>query len=86
VLVVDEVSTNRDAIAALLQPVGFLVDEAVDGLDATRSVEAQAPDLILLDDHMPPQSDARSSHRRPRGPRSRLAHASHSRFPEAWVS
>jgi signal transduction histidine kinase/ActR/RegA family two-component response regulator len=53
VLVVDDVATNRDALAALLQPVGFLVDEAVDGLDAMRSVEERAPDLILLDDQMP---------------------------------
>jgi signal transduction histidine kinase/ActR/RegA family two-component response regulator len=56
VLVVDDVPTNRAALAALLQPVGFLVDEAVDGLDAIRCLEAQAPDLILLDDHMPRMS------------------------------
>ena len=49
VLVVDDGSINRTIFRALLEPLGFVVDEAADGLEAVIVTENQAFDVILMD-------------------------------------
>ncbi|MEK0083016.1 PAS domain-containing protein [Benzoatithermus flavus] len=53
VLVVDDVATNRQLIAALLKALGHVVTLAVDGEEAIAKAEAEDFDLILMDVNMP---------------------------------
>jgi len=53
VLVVDDIDANRKALRLFLQPFGFQVIEASDGVEALERVRADPPDLILLDVMMP---------------------------------
>ena len=53
ILVVDDVPVNRQMLSALLQPLGFDVDEAGDGQEALDQWRTQHPDLILMDLVMP---------------------------------
>ena len=53
VLVVDDESSVRNALVRLLRREGYEADGACDGGEALRSLEAAAPDLILLDVMMP---------------------------------
>jgi signal transduction histidine kinase/DNA-binding response OmpR family regulator len=53
VLVVDDVPGNRAVVADLLGSLGFEVREAEDGAAALRMVEAERPDLVLMDILMP---------------------------------
>jgi two-component system KDP operon response regulator KdpE len=52
-LVVDDDPKIRQLIRINLEPRGFIVQEAQDGLGAMKAVEAEAPDLLLLDLVMP---------------------------------
>ena len=54
-LIVDDNVQNRSMLVSLLSPLGFAVQEAVDGQDALKSLESSAlpPDLVLLDLIMP---------------------------------
>ncbi len=52
-LVVDDDPKIRKLIRVNLEPRGFLVREAEDGLHAIREVESELPDLLLLDLVMP---------------------------------
>ncbi|OUL30749.1 serine/threonine protein kinase [Nostoc sp. RF31YmG] len=49
VLVVDDKWANRSVLANLLEPLGFEVMEAVDGLDSLRIAREFKPDLIFMD-------------------------------------
>ncbi|ARV62613.1 serine/threonine protein kinase [Nostocales cyanobacterium HT-58-2] len=49
VLVVDDQWANRSVLVNLLQPLGFEVTEATDGLDALNKVRELQPDVILMD-------------------------------------
>ncbi len=53
VLVVDDSDVNRGFVRDNLLELGMLVDEAGDGREGLRKVEAFNPDLILLDIMMP---------------------------------
>jgi PAS domain S-box-containing protein len=53
ILVADDVAENRALLTSLLQPLGFDVSEASDGDVALAAVQANAPDLVLLDLVMP---------------------------------
>lgn len=55
-LVVDDDSRIRQLIRVNLESRGFIVQEAADGVDAIKLVEANFPDLILLDLVMPVMS------------------------------
>src|SRR5919199_3130810 len=49
VLVVDDKWTNRSVLVNLLEPLGFEVVEATDGLDGLAKAPEFQPDLILMD-------------------------------------
>jgi signal transduction histidine kinase/ActR/RegA family two-component response regulator len=53
VLVVDDVAANRRMLADMLQPLGFLIRQAADGIEALEAVMARPPDLILMEQVMP---------------------------------
>ena len=53
VLIADDVAENRALLTSLLRPLGFEVSEAHDGNAALAALQADAPDLVLLDLVMP---------------------------------
>ena len=53
VLVVDDVSANRDLLEGHLYDLGYDVRQARDGAEALEMIEVEEPDLILLDLDMP---------------------------------
>jgi CheY-like chemotaxis protein len=53
VLVVDDVADNRAVVRQLLERLGFEVEEADQGEEALKCIEAQRPDLVLMDILMP---------------------------------
>ena len=53
ILVVDDHPENRAVVTALLEPLGFAIDEAGDGLEALEALDGGAADLVLLDLVMP---------------------------------
>ena len=53
ILVVDDSETTRQIEAGILISNGFMVDEAVDGINAMEMVKNQQYDLIVTDDVMP---------------------------------
>jgi len=53
ILVVDDRPTNVKALRMRLESEGYVVLEALNGPDALRLVEAEDPDLVLLDVMMP---------------------------------
>ncbi len=56
VLVVDDHEQNRELLQAYLEGLGCEVQAAADGVEAMEVIDAQAPDLILLDVMMPRMS------------------------------
>jgi len=56
ILVVDDDPVNRDFFQLMLSKLGFLVEEACDGMDAQDKIKKVKPDLILLDNIMPRMS------------------------------
>lgn len=59
VLVVDDEPDVRAYLRSALEDAGFLVETAVDGLEALEKVRRNPPDLISLDLVMPRHSGAR---------------------------
>jgi urea transport system substrate-binding protein len=53
VLVVDDEPDIRATVSAMLEIEGYAVAEAMNGAEALVAVEANPPDLILLDMRMP---------------------------------
>ena len=53
ILVVDDDPVNRDFFQLMLSKLGFIVEEACDGLDAQEKLKKFSPNLILLDNIMP---------------------------------
>lgn len=53
VVVVDDVQANLDFLTGVLTQLGFQVNTAIDGLTAIQLIEANHPDLVLLDIKMP---------------------------------
>jgi PAS domain S-box-containing protein len=52
ILVVDDQKDNRDLLAALLEPLGFEIREAVDGQEALDLFEVWSPHAVLMDMRM----------------------------------
>ncbi len=53
VLVVDDVSANRELLEGHLDELGYDVRQARDGVEALEAIAAEEPDLVLLDIDMP---------------------------------
>ncbi len=53
ILVVDDQPDNRAILSCLLEPLGFLIDQAEDGPAALEHTIYSAPDLVLMDLVMP---------------------------------
>jgi two-component system alkaline phosphatase synthesis response regulator PhoP len=53
VLVVDDESDARAFVRAIMEPDGWLVEEAFDGVDGLKQAKALKPDLMVLDVQMP---------------------------------
>ena len=53
VLIADDIEDNRQLLAQLLEPVGFDVQLATNGLEAVQNFEEWRPQLILMDFRMP---------------------------------
>lgn len=53
VLIVDDEASNRSLCRRVLEPLGYAVAEAADGVEALAAVAVQPPDLVLLDLAMP---------------------------------
>ncbi len=53
ILVIDDDPQTRALVAALLQPAGYTVREAPDGVRGIEAADAAPPDLVLLDVQMP---------------------------------
>lgn len=53
ILVADDKESSRELIRNLLEHSGYEILEAADGQEALEVARASAPDLILLDIHMP---------------------------------
>jgi putative two-component system response regulator len=53
VLVVDDVAANRELLEGHLSQLGYDVRQARDGLEALDAIDAEEPDLVLLDIQMP---------------------------------
>jgi len=56
VLVVDDEPDIRIFVSACLSEAGFMVEDAIDGLDALNKIRDNKPDLITLDLMMPRKS------------------------------
>ncbi len=53
ILVVDDYSSDRNTLTAILTDKGYKVAEAVDGLEAIQMVEHRRYDIILMDINLP---------------------------------
>ncbi len=53
ILLVEDVSTNRQVVKLFLKPFNLQLSEAKNGLEAVEAVKTELPDLILMDLHMP---------------------------------
>ena len=53
VLVVDDHAANRDLVRVILDPLGWAVDEAVDGPSGIERCTTKAYDVVLMDYRMP---------------------------------
>jgi CheY-like chemotaxis protein len=62
ILVVDDEADVRNYLKTALEDAGFQVETASDGIEATKAVLRQPPDMISLDLVMPRQSGARFYH------------------------
>jgi DNA-binding response OmpR family regulator len=56
ILVVDDDPINLDFFQLMLSKLGFVVEQACDGLDALEKLNKFQPDLVLLDNIMPRMS------------------------------
>lgn len=52
-LIADDKETSRELIRTVLEPLGYEITEAADGIEAVRFAREVHPDLIVLDLHMP---------------------------------
>jgi two-component system cell cycle response regulator DivK len=53
ILMVDDFHDNREMYAAYLRFAGFIVDEAVTGMEAIEKAVATSPNLIVMDLSLP---------------------------------
>ncbi len=55
ILIVDDNRLNRQLLKHILRPIGFVLEEAVDGVEAVEKTISFQPDLIFMDIRMPNQ-------------------------------
>ncbi len=55
-LLVDDQPDHRDVVRNMLQPLGFLIEEAFDGAECLRRIDEFKPDALLIDLVMPGMS------------------------------
>ena len=53
VLIVEDLADNRMLLRQLLEPLGFIVQEAVNGFEALNLIPAWLPNIVLMDMKMP---------------------------------
>ena len=53
VLIADDKEAGRELVRTVIENTGYTVVEACDGAEAVRRAREVAPDLIILDIHMP---------------------------------
>jgi PAS domain S-box-containing protein len=53
ILVVDDIETNREILAAILEETGAVIDEAQNGVEGVSIFSQNKYDLVLMDLHMP---------------------------------
>jgi signal transduction histidine kinase/CheY-like chemotaxis protein len=53
VLVADDTRTNRELLREILEPLGFIIEEAVNGDEAVTKAALSAPRIVLMDMIMP---------------------------------
>ncbi len=53
ILTVDDSRTMRDMLLMALEPAGFRVVQAVDGMHGVEVLETETPDVIITDINMP---------------------------------
>jgi CheY-like chemotaxis protein len=59
ILIVDDEPDPRDLLASCIEYSGFNVETAMDGIDALDRIQANTPDLMILDMRMPRRSGSR---------------------------
>jgi putative two-component system response regulator len=72
ILVVDDLSENREILTGLLEPEGYQVETARDGAEAFERATAHPPDLILMDVTMPRMTGLEACRRLKADPRTEL--------------
>ncbi len=63
ILVVDDVAVNRGVVKEILEPLGFVVEQAAGGEEALQMIVNRQPDLVLLDMRMEPLDGAETVRR-----------------------
>lgn len=63
ILVVDDITNNRDLLRKILAPFGFILREATNGREAVAACDEWAPDLVLMDLRMPEMDGREAIHR-----------------------
>lgn len=53
ILVADDKASSRELVKAILENLGYEVEEAQDGIEALEAIRNSRPDLVLLDFQMP---------------------------------
>ncbi len=53
IMIVDDLKDNRDLLRSMLEPLGFIVSEAGNGLKALELFDKWLPDAVLMDMRMP---------------------------------
>jgi two-component system cell cycle response regulator DivK len=53
ILVVEDTEDNRQIVRDLMSAAGYVLIEAVDGLEGVAAAERERPDLILMDIQLP---------------------------------
>jgi signal transduction histidine kinase/ligand-binding sensor domain-containing protein/DNA-binding NarL/FixJ family response regulator len=53
ILLVDDNSTNRNMLTSTLEPLGFMIETASNGIEALQSIRNKMPNIMLIDLLMP---------------------------------
>ncbi|MEY3289275.1 MAG: hypothetical protein RLZZ419_1517 [Pseudomonadota bacterium] len=62
ILLAEDDAINREIFLALLSDTGFLVEVAIDGLEAVEKAQSNAYDLIMMDIQMPNMNGLEATH------------------------
>lgn len=53
ILIADDKASSRELVRTILENLGYVIEEASDGVEALEAVQTSSPDLVLLDLQMP---------------------------------